>query len=65
MIKDTSKRIEQIREIIDNPEAAAERLEMYAISLKSSRHSDERIRIAAELLHLSEQTILKDYLYYT
>lgn len=65
MIKDTTKRRDIIREIIDNPQAAAERLEMMAISLKSSRHSDERIRIAADLLHLSEQTILKDYIYYT
>lgn len=64
MIKDISKRREIVREIIDSPNQAAERLEMFAISLKSSRHSEERIRIAAELFHLSEQTILKDYLPY-
>lgn len=64
MIKDTTIRKELIKEIIDKPQAAAERLEMLAISLKSSRHTDERIMIAAELFQLSETTILKDYLRY-
>lgn len=65
MIKSFSKLQERrklVKEIIDNPQAAAERVEMLAVSLKNSRKSDERFRIAAELLHLSEQTILNDYL---
>jgi len=51
-----------IKDIIDNSEATAEYLEMLAISLKNTRKTDEKFRIASELLHLSEQTILNDYL---
>jgi len=65
MIKNQKKlqeRRQLVKEIIDNPEAAIERIEMLIISLKNSRKTDERIRIAAELLYLSEVTILNDYL---
>lgn len=64
MIKNTQQRRQLVKEIIDHPEQAAERLEMLIVSLRSSRHSDERIRIAAELFQLSERTILTDYLGY-
>ncbi len=51
-----------IKDIIDNSDSTAEYLEMLAISLRNTRKIDEKFRIASELLHLSEQTILNDYL---
>jgi hypothetical protein len=65
MIKNQKKlkdRRQLVKEILDDPNSAIERIEMLVLALKNSRKTDERIRIAAELLYLSEVTILNDYL---
>ena len=65
MLKNINKlhnRRQFVKELIDKPDNTIERLEMLIISLKNSRHSDERFKIAADLLFLSDQTIFNDYL---
>jgi hypothetical protein len=50
-----------VKECIDNPEKANNKLIEIAARLGSSRKTSERVNAVSELLHLSPATIWRDY----
>lgn len=57
----TQRRKELVQLAVSQPSLAGAKIRKLATELEQSQGTTERVRIMAELLHLSEATVFKDF----